>query len=204
MQKRSHALLARALLRCEGGFPARRYEWAFLFGSFQPDCNPFSYLKGSLRGGKFGGHTYANNRPYLERRIKRLCGRSRLNLWDYYTLGKLTHYVADAFTWPHNPTFPAWGWAHHTYENALRERFKAYLDGRSLRRREPCPDLPEALANLHRRYLSADGGANPESSPGAGSSPGLNPDFRAGVDRDVRYIIAANELLMAGCFRPSR
>ena len=30
MQKRSHALLASMLLRSENGFPARRYEIAFL------------------------------------------------------------------------------------------------------------------------------------------------------------------------------
>ena len=182
MQKRSHALLASALLRCEGGFPARRYEWAFLFGSFQPDCNPLSYLKGSLHGKKFGGHTYANNRPYLDRRIRRLRARARFRLWDYYTLGKLTHYVADAFTWPHNPTFPAWGWAHHTYENELREGLRAYLDGRPLCRRRLFRDLPEKLADLHARYLEGE----------------------SGVNRDIRYIVAANELLMAGCLRKGR
>ena len=42
MQKRSHTLLASALLRSRDGFDARRFELAFLFGSFQPDCNPFS------------------------------------------------------------------------------------------------------------------------------------------------------------------
>ena len=49
MQKRSHKLLASTLLENEHGFRARRYELAFLFGSFQPDCNPLTYLKGSRR-----------------------------------------------------------------------------------------------------------------------------------------------------------
>ena len=44
MQKRTHTLLARTLLRSEMGFSARRFELAFLFGSFEPDVNPFSYL----------------------------------------------------------------------------------------------------------------------------------------------------------------
>ena len=49
MQKRSHKLLAATLLENTQGFQARRFELAFLFGSFQPDCNPLTYLKGSLR-----------------------------------------------------------------------------------------------------------------------------------------------------------
>ena len=42
MQKRSHRLLASALLRSQQGFHAKRFELAFLFGSFQPDCNPLT------------------------------------------------------------------------------------------------------------------------------------------------------------------
>ena len=44
MQKRSHKLLAATLLENTQGFQARRFELAFLFGSFQPDCNPLTYL----------------------------------------------------------------------------------------------------------------------------------------------------------------
>ena len=43
MQKRTHTLLAQTLLRSGTGFSARRFELAFLFGSFQPDVNPLSY-----------------------------------------------------------------------------------------------------------------------------------------------------------------
>ena len=55
MQKRSHKLLAATLLENTQGFQARRFELAFLFGSFQPDCNPLTYLKGFLRAYKFRG-----------------------------------------------------------------------------------------------------------------------------------------------------
>ena len=55
MQKRSHKLLASMLLESEHGFRAKRYELAFLFGSFQPDCNPLTYLKGSRRARKLRG-----------------------------------------------------------------------------------------------------------------------------------------------------
>lgn len=184
MQKRSHLLLAKSLLDRERGFPARRYELAFLFGSFQPDCNPFSYLKGSLRNKLFGGHTYGNCRRYIRRNIRRLQTRRRWNLGDYYALGKLTHYVADAFTWPHNPHFPGVGWEHHVYETELRLALEARLSADPLPRR-PLPDvsaaLPDELETLHERYLA-------EACPG--------------VDADIAYILKASDLLLAGC-RPA-
>ena len=181
VQKRSHMKLARALLDSSEGFAARRYEWAFLFGSIQPDCNPFSYLKGSLRGKTFGGHTYGNNRKFLEKRIHRLQKREHWHLWQYYTLGKLTHYVADAFTYPHNPHFPHRGWAHHVYEVELRNRMAEYLFTSTPQNREALDDLPQELWELHEQYLA-------EEDPG--------------FDRDIQYILHASELLMA-CCRPA-
>ena len=91
MKKRSHKLLASTLLEYKHGFCARRYEWAFLFGSFQPDCNPLTYLKGSLRAYKFRGHNFSNSQAYINAHILRLQRRARWNIWQYYTLGKLTH-----------------------------------------------------------------------------------------------------------------
>ncbi|MBR3569293.1 MAG: zinc dependent phospholipase C family protein [Oscillibacter sp.] len=184
MQKRSHLLLARSLLSREGGFPARRYELAFLFGSFQPDCNPFSYLKGSLRGKLFGGHTYANSRRYVNRRIRALQARARRSLRDYYALGKLTHYVADAFTWPHNPHFPGAGWGHHVYETELRHALEKRLAGAGFPPRQApdvSPALPEEIKALHDAYLAE---ANP------------------GLETDIDYILKASDLLAAGC-RPA-
>ena len=98
MKKRSHTLLASALLQSQQGFSARRFELAFLFGSFQPDCNHLTYLKGSLRAYRLRGHNYSNSQPYIAAHIERLQRRERWTMWQYYTLGKLTHYLADAFT----------------------------------------------------------------------------------------------------------
>ena len=180
MQKHSHLQLARALLKKAGGFSARRYELAFLFGSIQPDCNPFSYLKGSIRSQTFGGHTYGNNRAFIEKRIHRLRNRDHWLLWQYYTLGKLSHYLADAFTYPHNPHFPGWGWAHHVYETEMRQKMDEYLAREEPQDRMPLADLPAEVKRLHDKYLE-------EEQPG--------------IDTDIRYIVHVNELLMA-CCRP--
>ena len=178
LQKRSHTLLASALLRSHQGFQARRFELAFLFGSFQPDCNPLSYLKGSLRARKFGGHNYSNSRDYIYGHIQRLQRRHKAwTMWQYYTLGKLTHYLADAFTYPHNEDFPDTMLDHHPYETELRQYFSGYMAHRTLRRQNACRELTAALAELHDQYMAA----------------------HATMGRDTRYILEATSLLMAGC-----
>ena len=177
MKKRSHALLASSLLRCENGFAAKRFEWAFLFGSFQPDCNPFTFLKGSLQAYKFRGHNYSNSQPYIVSRIAALQRRKQWTMWQYYTLGKLTHYLADAFTFPHNVNYPDSLIAHRQYEAELREYLAAYLEQRTMKREATRQNVIAAIQELHEQYMS---------------------DL-ADVRRDVQYILEATALLMAGC-----
>ena len=177
LQKRSHALLASALLRSECGFTARRFRWAFLFGSFQPDCNPFTYLKGSLRAYKFRGHNYSNSQPYIAAHIERLQRRASWTMWQYYTLGKLTHYLADAFTYPHNENFPDTMLDHHRYETDLRQYFSGYMAHRTPRPLKSDQELVTALEELHQQYM----------------------ENRSTTGRDTRYILMATRMLMASC-----
>ena len=177
MQKRTHTLLARRLLRTETGFPAKRFEGAFLFGSFQPDVNPFSYLKGSLHYHKLKGHNYVNSRAYINSKITKLQRRRRWTMWQYYTLGKLTHYLADAYTYPHNENYPNTMIDHHCYETDLRRFMQGYLEHRCIRRQQVRRDLIAALEELHQQYM----------------------DTHASMVRDADYILKATGLLMAGC-----
>ena len=179
MQKRSHKLLASTLLRDADGFSARRYELAFLFSSFQPDCNPLTYLKGSVREQRFRGHNFRNSELYINSRIRKLQRRVRWTMWQYYTLGKLTHYLADAYTYPHNDNYPDSLMDHRRYENALREYLASYLGGcgprfESIRPRE---ELVADLRSLHNQYM----------------------DSVAGMYRDAQFILEATRLLMSGC-----
>ena len=179
MQKRSHKLLASTLLESHNGFRTKRFELAFLFGSFQPDCNPLSYLKGSIRSHRFRGHNYTNSDRFIDRRIGRLQNRAKSwTCWQYYTLGKLTHYLADAFTYPHNENYPDSLMEHRRYEDDLREYLASYLKVWGLNKPDPALeiDLVGSLRDLHQQYM----------------------DARADMRRDVRYILEATSLLMEG------
>ncbi len=177
MQKRSHKLLASTLLENEHGFRARRYELAFLFGSFQPDCNPLTYLKGSRRAYKLRGHNFTNSQRYINAHIQYLRASTRWNIWHYYTLGKLTHYLADAFTYPHNENYPESLLEHRHYEDELRQYLASYLENCSLRPIKARQDVIAAIDELHRQYM----------------------DTVADMRRDVQYILRAVNLLMASC-----
>lgn len=177
MQKRSHKLLASSLLTAQQGFDTRRYELAFLFGSFQPDCNPFTYFRGIRSTHKPQGHNYVSTQRYISRRIQRLQGRSSWNIWHYYTLGKLTHYLADAFTFPHNENYTDSLLDHRRYEDELRDCLAERLAQSRLLREQLRQDLTDALDQLHSQYMES----------------------RSSLERDIRYILEATALLMAGC-----
>ena len=175
MQKRSHALLARTLLTQVRGFHKKRFELAFLLGSFQPDCNPLTYLKGSRTGKPLMGHNFSNSRAYVTSRILRLQRRDRWSVWQYYTLGKLTHYLADAFTFPHNDTYTDSLQEHRRYEAALRRQLSRRLTQLGEMPVSLPRDPAEALDRLHRRYLTT----------------------ASDLHRDIDYILEATSLLMA-------
>ena len=103
--------------------------------------------------------------------------RKRWTMWQYYTLGKLTHYLADAFTYPHNETYPDSLMAHRQYEDELRMYLAEYLQQRTLRSQQFREDLGAAISELHRQYLES----------------------RGDLQRDVQYILQATAMLMAGC-----
>ena len=71
----------------------------FIKGCVFPDHNPWTYLRGVFMGHPFKTHFVFLSYPEIMRLCEKLENRTRLYLWDYYTLGALLHYVADAFTY---------------------------------------------------------------------------------------------------------
>ena len=132
-----------------------------------------------------GDEHHQNSRGHGEyNRIEvasRLQRRQRWTIWQYYTLGKLTHYLADAFTYPHNENYPDSMLCHHQYETDLRAYLEEYLATRALRREKFRQDVADALQELHRQYMAGV----------------------ADMRKDVQFILKATSLLMAGCLPAS-
>ena len=152
MRGRSHSCLGQYLIHHHMPHTGIFRQKAFLFGCIQPDRNPLTYLKGSLRYRWLRGHNYDNAKWFLHRIARRLEGRKALSLWDYYTLGKLIHYTADAFTYAHNEGFPHSLSGHRKYEKELQEHFLHYL------RQHPVPEIistgsiMETIRQYHQAY----------------------------------------------------
>lgn len=152
MRGKSHICLGQYLLRHYMPELPARFEKAFLFGCIEPDRNPTTYLKGSLRCQWLRGHNYLNARRFMRRISRRLERKASLNLLDYYTLGKLIHYTADAFTFAHNSSFPEALSDHRQYEIRLQDHFLEYMQ------RDPQVDvrlfhsIMEGISSYHREY----------------------------------------------------
>lgn len=154
----------------------------FLLGCIQPDRNPATYLKGSVRELWLRGHHWPNSRRYICKLIARLQKRQHLQPLDCYQLGKLMHYLADAFTYPHNPHFPGTLADHRKYEIVLQQRFLKILPHTTLSPAAPFRDPWAAVCVLHRKYAAHPG--DPE--------------------RDIRYCLRACNTVMALLLQPAQ
>lgn len=134
MQTRDHKMLAEFLLSEMAWDIPKVYVKVFILGNIEPDKNPFTYLHGMVRGQKFRGHNYENILPVMKKLFYSLRRKKDWGIREYYHLGKLTHYLADAFTFPHNRAFEGSLKEHCKYEKELHERFINMLHKRV------CPD----------------------------------------------------------------
>lgn len=154
MRGKNHMELGCYLIRHYLSEIPGHHKAAFLFGCIQPDKNPITYLKGSLRYQWFRGHNYPNTHRFMNRISRRLEQKHRLRPWDYYTLGKLIHYTSDAFTAAHNESCKMSLCEHRLYEVSLQEYFLTYLQRCSHPDIRPTRTIMEEIISRHRDYRS--------------------------------------------------
>lgn len=138
----------------------------FIKGCVFPDHNPWTYLRGVFMGHPFKTHFVFLSYPKIMRLSNKLENRAKFYLWDYYTLGALLHYVADAFTYPHNEHFTGSMLEHTKYERGpLHQTFSKYLE-------EFCTDTAQAdstasigefFSKLHSAYTQVEPSARCDS-----------------------------------------
>ncbi|MBQ8769094.1 MAG: zinc dependent phospholipase C family protein [Oscillospiraceae bacterium] len=174
IKRASHKSLGQYLARNYLQIVPRRYSFAFLLGCTQPDMNPTTYLKGSVRGKWLRGHNWSNASRYMARLSRRLERRRKFHLLDYYALGKLIHYTVDAFTSPHNDHFPARLQDHRQYEDQLQTYFLSYLAQYGPARTCTSGTVMETIRAHHKEYITAP----------------------ADIRRDSRYCVLVTSLVL--------
>lgn len=134
------------------------FRRAFILGAVEPDWNLITYFHGWKPGAKLRGHNYENVLPAMRRLYESLQDKATMGLRDYYRLGKLTHYVADSFTYPHNGNFAGSLADHCAYEVTLHRSFSQMLFGKIT---EICTDIKSFgdIEELHEQYMQENGTA---------------------------------------------
>lgn len=159
MLKESHKLLGEYLFSHCTNISGRRYKKLFLWGCIEPDYNYLTYLKGSLKVQPFRGHHYPNGQRRILRLVSRLRRNCRRSALYFYRLGKLMHYVSDAFTYTHNPEFGGRVRGHHCYEKNLASCFENQTIGTAIALPKGKPDSAEKIIlDAHRQYTEAAAG----------------------------------------------
>ena len=153
MRGKSHLCLGHYLIdNYMDNLPAR-YKKAFLVGCIEPDRNPMTYFKGSIRSQWLRGHNYNNASHFMARLSNRLEHKDHFNILDYYSMGKLIHYTTDAFTYAHNDIFPTDLNEHRVYEVDLQNHFLDYMATKPESRVNPLSSVMETIRKNHRDYI---------------------------------------------------
>lgn len=161
MEMKSHVLLAGYLLNHIPASNSVIHQKIFILGCIEPDFNMFSYLKGSMKCQKLRGHNYGSSNSYTLHVLEKLQSKKNWTLRDYYRLGKLMHYLADAFTYPHNDGFIGTLWDHRVYEAHLHLYFEAYLRKYSGENVKDYPkNVRKFIAEFHKQYIRSSGNFN--------------------------------------------
>lgn len=157
MRGKSHISLGKYLVEHYMADVPKSCVRAFLLGCIEPDRNPVTYLKGSLRCQWLRGHNYHNARRFMRKISQRLeKKKDSLSLYDFYTLGKLIHYTADAFTYAHNSSFSTSLGDHREYEVALQDHFLQYIQEDPAVDPQTARTIMDAICRYHREYESME------------------------------------------------
>ena len=184
MKSCSHKLFGLVMVR--NIFPKADYLYvkAFLIGCVEPDYNFITYLRGSVKYDTFRGHNYENSFECMRRIAVKLMKKSVWGMVDYYRFGKLTHYILDAFTYPHNSIFSGNIMEHREYESRLAPKFNLgimYFDWDI--QYNNISDIMSFIDKYHSEYLK--------------ETPGIEQDIKYSVNAAA---IAASVLVPSGEF----
>lgn len=158
MRKKSHIALARYLVRNHYSLDLFQHKKAFYFGSIQPDLNP---------GMISAPHEFESSYPELKKDIRALASGSsgRHDSAAFWRkLGIILHYIADYFTFPHNPVFEGTLKDHCLYERDLKYCMRDFVRTSEAdrilhrqkyagKRAETTDELFSYLEEAHRCYV---------------------------------------------------
>ncbi|MDD3230831.1 MAG: zinc dependent phospholipase C family protein [Oscillospiraceae bacterium] len=153
MQTKDHLALGKLLLNLSDCNGLHKHRRAFLLGCVEPDYNMVTYTRGMRKHKKFRGHNAENSLAHIEKCLSEFQTGGLQSAWDYFTLGTMLHYAADAFTWPHNEFWYKSLVQHAIYEGTLHKQFLCALNAGTAKPEYVCASsLKSFFEGNHARY----------------------------------------------------
>lgn len=153
MQTIDHKTLAYLLLSKNTNEKLNIFEKSFIFGCIEPDINFLTYMKGGIKYKKsFCGHTRKHSLDYILRILEYLQKQEKLNIIDFYRLGKIIHYIADSFTYPHTENFKGNIIEHMKYEKQLHSLLEENKLKIKINKNNDFKDLKKYLLDNQKKY----------------------------------------------------
>ena len=141
---------------------------SFVFGNIEPDLNFITFFKKGNEGKVMCGHNFKNGSECIKKLLEDSVKRKD-SVLAYYKMGKIMHYVADCFTFPHNEGFCGDLKEHMEYEHRLHKKFTVIIsrlinnEADNMKRKKPERDISvdiskERICNFfnvaHERYIA--------------------------------------------------
>lgn len=128
MKTDDHLLLGKYLLNMKKIKLSLLKEKWFLIGCVEPDYNPFTYIRGSIKHKLFHGHNAPNCKKHIDRIVEKLSCTTISTPYQWFLLGTAVHYIADCFTFAHNAFFTGGMAQHMKYEMRLQPIFHNFVN----------------------------------------------------------------------------
>lgn len=142
MKKKSHFQIASSIT---GGGKLIPHSLLFRLGSVMPDLFLFSYIK---------GHAYAKTSHKTAAILEKLMSAEKWGRLACFRMGYRVHYLADYFTFPHDPSYHGGLMRHNRYEAAMRLPLRLALERRGGAKSVGLSHarIGESLRDLHEKY----------------------------------------------------
>jgi len=153
MKTEDHKILGKHLLKPYKGQIKEKHNKLFILGCIAPDYLPNTFIRGIFKTKSFKGHNKEISEKYIKRIILRFEKKKIQTKIDFFYMGILMHYIADAFTHPHNNVFEGGYREHMNYEEELHTIFDRIVRRLKKERNHiKIAELPEYFKKQHEKY----------------------------------------------------
>ena len=144
----NHLRVSLKIARMIGPFMGVMPAAAFVFGNIQPDIAITTFVRNTEPGDRMRGHSYSTARKRISALLDSLSDAVMA-----YRIGKISHYAADSFTFPHNPDlFHGTLKEHMVYERVLEPEVDSIEFDPSQLGLISSSFYAEKIENMHREY----------------------------------------------------